>query len=489
MSLALEHTLSANGQQMASFLEDFMSRKEGKGNRLQQHNHSWWKIITQGLMVKEGTIAATQGDSSPIVRAKALVDSMPAEGGDPEAIKKVQDALQDIIKMSTLAEATIISTISARMSFLATVHKNSENSGDAWYLMKNIDTHFAVHKGRFEVTETASMHKFKGKNPSDSDMYLTTCNSRLNGVGADSMKDADLKMCLVQSLSEHQEFLGALRIARSVDNSYSECLEYLRYEWKETYKADGSSVFAAPTPSPAPPAPEAQVFQAWSQPWKPDDYDAQAYSYHQSGKGKGGKGGKAKGKGGKGKGGKGKPKRWCDPCWRMHPGDCWICPDCGENGHKAGYYQCKASSSSSSSSGGGGRKRPLENVECQMCGALDHSAPTCPKVVALQQPQVNVAKAAKSTPPKSTPEELELLAEGLYNKFKSLPEDELGVVANDLYNRFHSSSGTIDLKNVESLRATVLREIENLRVYEGMKPKQLEVGKVLEKQVELDLEL
>jgi hypothetical protein len=41
-----------------------------------------------------------------------------------------------------------------------------------------------------------------------------------------------------------------------------------------------------------------------------------------------------------------------------------------------------------------------------------------PKVVALQQPQVNVAKAAKSTP-----EELELLAEGLYNKFKSLPED------------------------------------------------------------------
>jgi hypothetical protein len=117
--MSLEHTLGTNAQQMASFLEDLMSKEEGKSNHLQQHNFSWWKIITEGLLVEEGTIAATQGGSSPIARAKALVDSMPAEGGDPEAIKKVQDAHED-------------------------------------------------------------MHKFKGKNPSGSDMYLTTCNSRLN---------------------------------------------------------------------------------------------------------------------------------------------------------------------------------------------------------------------------------------------------------------------------------------------------------------------
>jgi hypothetical protein len=53
----------------------------------------------------------------------------------------------------------------------------------------------------------------------------------------------------------------------------------------------------------------------------------------------------------------------------------------------------------------------------------------------------------------------------------------------------------IDLKSVESLRANILREIENLRVNEGMKPEQLEVLEKaedlrnLEKIVEFDLPL
>jgi hypothetical protein len=71
--------------------------------------------------------------------------------------------------------------------------------------------------------------------------------------------------------------------------------------------------------------------------------------------------------------------------------------------------------------------------DCQMCGAYDHTAPKCPKVSALQQPQVSVAQAAQS---QSTAEDLEKVAEDLYKQFNLLSKADLKIVAQDLYRQF-----------------------------------------------------
>ena len=167
------------------------------------------------------------------------------------------------------------------------------------------------------------------------------------------MKDAELRMCLIKSLSNHQDFVGALRIARSRDDqTYQECLEYLRYDWAETYKVNG-----APVAVPAASA-EAQIFERRSIP-PPGRLPGRTprrrtpgfpmttspTPAHKSSPTKARAMAKA------GRAAKEKVARAARAARAASPSDGATgagkstpvsagCPDCGEHGHKQGFWKC-----------------------------------------------------------------------------------------------------------------------------------------------------
>jgi hypothetical protein len=159
--MSLANTLSSGNTQLA----DMFATKEGESTFLQQKNYSLWSIKTEGLLIKNKTIGAIQGETSPIDKARELF-----EGGDPEEIKSVMDALASITRASMLAEVEIISRIGASMAFLATAHKKSEFSGDAWRLWQSIKHHCredsypqCLEYLRYEWTETAQASRRRSR--------------------------------------------------------------------------------------------------------------------------------------------------------------------------------------------------------------------------------------------------------------------------------------------------------------------------------------